>query len=107
MQFTGWPSVAVGTFAGEVIAGDQSAQVEGRVRVLIKEKIVEGEEPWPDERFVRFGAAGQAFVLLETVPVGYEIWRQLNNFPPELPAATGNGTGASASAPPSNSLQSG
>jgi len=27
----------------------------------------------------------QAWVLLETVPVGFEIWRQLNNFPPELP----------------------
>ncbi len=36
---------------------------------------------------VRFGAAVQAWVLLETVPVGYEIWRQLNNFPPQLPAA--------------------
>lgn len=86
VQFSGWPSVAVGTFAGEVVAVDQSAQVDGRFRVLIKEKIIEGEEPWPEERFVRFGAAGQAFVLLDTVPVGYEIWRQLNNFPPELPS---------------------
>jgi pyruvate/2-oxoglutarate dehydrogenase complex dihydrolipoamide acyltransferase (E2) component len=102
VQFSGWPSVAVGTFPGEVIAVDQSAQVDGRFRVLIKEKIVEGEEPWPDERFVRFGAAGQAFVLLETVPVGYEIWRQLNNFPPELPAGANT-----ASAPATASQQSG
>ncbi|MDJ0979633.1 MAG: HlyD family efflux transporter periplasmic adaptor subunit [Erythrobacter sp.] len=104
VQFSGWPSVAVGTFAGEVIAVDQSAQVDGRFRVLIKERIVEGEEPWPDERFVRFGAAGQAFVLLETVPVGYEIWRQLNNFPPELPAAA---TAANASTTSVSSQQSG
>ena len=43
--------------------------------------------PWPEERFVRFGAKAQAWVQLDTVPVGYEIWRQLNNFPPELPVA--------------------
>ncbi|MEM6857465.1 MAG: HlyD family efflux transporter periplasmic adaptor subunit [Pseudomonadota bacterium] len=106
VQFSGWPSIAVGTFPGEVIAVDQSAQVDGRFRVLIKERFVEGEEEWPPERFVRFGAAGQAFVLLETVPVGYEIWRQLNNFPPEFPSATGGGTAQSASADPTSSAQS-
>ena len=107
VQFSGWPSVAVGTFAGEVIAVDQSAQVNGQFRVLIREKIVEGDERWPEERYVRFGAVGQAWVLLKTVPVGYEIWRQLNNFPPELPAATGGGTAASASTALSSSAQSG
>ena len=105
VQFSGWPSVAVGTFAGEVIAVDQSAQVDGRFRVLIKERIVEGEEPWPAERYVRFGAAGQAWVLLETVPVGYEIWRQLNNFPPELPGDP-SGTSASAAATTTQTAQS-
>jgi hypothetical protein len=54
--------------------------------VLIAEDTAEANR-WPEERYVRFGAAVQAWVLLETVPVGYEIWRQLNNFPPELPAA--------------------
>ncbi|MEM1197324.1 MAG: HlyD family efflux transporter periplasmic adaptor subunit [Pseudomonadota bacterium] len=104
VQFSGWPSVAVGTFPGEVVAVDQSAQRDGRFRVLIREKIVEGDEEWPPERYVRFGAVGQAWVLLETVPVGYEIWRQLNNFPPELP----NGAGAaSASASSSSSQQIG
>lgn len=94
VQFSGWPSVAVGTFAGEVIAVDQSAQADGRFRVLIGETVPEGEEPWPTERYARFGATVQAFVLLDTVPVGYEIWRQLNNFPPELPAGSGNSTAA-------------
>jgi len=84
VQFSGWPSVAVGTFGGRVIAVDQSAQVNGRFRVLIAEDKSE-LHAWPEERYVRFGAAVQAWVLLETVPVGYEIWRQLNNFPPELP----------------------
>lgn len=84
VQFSGWPSVAVGTFGGRVIAVDHSAQVNGRFRVLIAEDTSE-EYRWPAERYVRFGAAVQAWVLLETVPVGYEIWRQLNSFPPELP----------------------
>lgn len=90
VQFSGWPSVAVGTFGGRVISVDQSAQVDGRFRVLIGEEKLDGYG-WPEERYVRFGAAVQAWVLLETVPVGYEIWRQLNNFPPQLPAPTSNG----------------
>lgn len=107
VQFSGWPSVAVGTFAGEVTAVDQSAQVNGQFRVLIQERLVEGEEPWPNERFVRFGAAAQAFVLLETVPVGYEIWRQLNNFPPELPAAATGGSGSASASGQSSGQQGG
>ena len=84
VQFSGWPSVAVGTFGGIVVAVDQSAQLNGRFRVLIREDKTE-KHHWPADRFVRFGAKAQAWVLLETVPVGYEIWRQLNNFPPVLP----------------------
>ena len=85
VQFSGWPSVAVGTFGGIVLAVDQSAQPNGRFRVLIAEDAYDGYT-WPEERFVRFGAKAQAWVLLETVPVGYELWRQFNNFPPVLPA---------------------
>lgn len=90
VQFSGWPSVAIGTFGGRVIAVDHSAQVNGRFRVLIAEDTDE-MYAWPEERYVRFGAAVQAWVLLETVPVGYEIWRQLNSFPPELPPAETTG----------------
>ncbi len=84
VQFSGWPAVAVGTFGGVVIAVDQASQPNGGFRVLIAEDKSD-PYPWPEERFVRFGAKVQAWVLLETVPVGYEIWRQLNSFPPELP----------------------
>ncbi|MEM8725326.1 MAG: HlyD family efflux transporter periplasmic adaptor subunit [Pseudomonadota bacterium] len=84
VQFSGWPSVAIGTFEGVVTAVDQSAQADGRFRVLIAEDP-DAEHPWPEERYARFGAAVQSWVMLETVPVGYEIWRQLNNFPPQVP----------------------
>lgn len=94
VQFSGWPSVAVGTFGGIVAAVDPSAQPNGRFRVLIAEDP-EDTHPWPEERYVRFGATVRAWVLHETVPVGYELWRQLNNFPPELPQQVAANNGAS------------
>jgi RND family efflux transporter MFP subunit len=84
IQVSGWPSVAVGTFSGHVIAIDASAQQNGRFRVLVEEDMEAGS-PWPDRRFVRFGSKARAWVLLDTVSVGFEIWRQLNNFPPNFP----------------------
>lgn len=94
VQFSGWPSLAVGTFGGTVVAVDPSAQANGRFRVLVTEDATD-MPAWPDQRFVRFGSAARGWVLLEDVSVGYELWRQMNNFPPELPGVTpGNATGA-------------
>ena len=87
VQFSGWPSVAVGTFGGIVAAVDPSASTAGRFRVLVTEDP-DDLHPWPDQGFVRFGSNARGWVLLETVSVGYEIWRQLNNFPPNFPAGT-------------------
>lgn len=86
VQFSGWPSVAVGTFEGRVLAVDPTAQPDGQFRVLVSEDP-DAEEPWPDDSFVRFGATARGWVLLETVPLGYELWRQLNNFPPRFTPA--------------------
>ncbi len=88
VQFSGWPSVAVGTFAAEVAAIDPSADAAGRFRVLLTEREddVNPENRWPDEQFVRFGATARGWILLDTVSVGYELWRQLNNFPPSMPS---------------------
>lgn len=90
VQFSGWPSVAIGTFPGVVTSVDQVAQPDGRFRVLIAEDP-NAEQTWPADRYARFGTIVRAWILLETVPVGYEIWRQLNNFPPELTTANQNG----------------
>lgn len=86
VQFSGWPSVAVGTFGGIVTAVDPSADANGRFRLLVVEDK-EDENPWPDRSYVRFGSNARGWVLLETVPAGYELWRRLNNFPAELPGA--------------------
>jgi len=88
VQFSGWPSVAIGTFAGEVVAVDPSADAAGRFRILLIETPdpINPDIKWPDQQFVRFGASARGWILLETVSVGYELWRQLNNFPPSMPA---------------------
>lgn len=89
VQFSGWPSVAVGTFPGVVQFVDPAVSVNGRFRIVVVEKP---GEPWPDERFLRLGGRAQGWVLLNEVRLGFEIWRQLNYFPPEpTPAVTGSG----------------
>ncbi|MFK8052930.1 MAG: HlyD family secretion protein [Woeseiaceae bacterium] len=96
VQFSGWPSVAVGTFGAIVVSVDASAQPNGLFRVLLVEDPND-PHPWPGTNFVRFGAKTQGWILLEEVTVGYEVWRQLNNFPPNY---TGTDTPtASASTP--------
>ncbi|NNU15955.1 efflux RND transporter periplasmic adaptor subunit [Parvularcula sp. ZS-1/3] len=83
VQFSGWPSVAVGTFEARVLTIDPTAQPNGQFRVLVTE-VDNPEVPWPDQRFIRYGATVRGWILLETVPLGFELWRQLNNFPPEF-----------------------
>lgn len=79
VQFSGWPSVAIGTFAGEVVSVDSSISSNGRFRVLI---TAPENEPWPGIQFLRMGAKVNGWVLLNEVSVGYEVWRQMNMFPP-------------------------
>jgi multidrug efflux pump subunit AcrA (membrane-fusion protein) len=81
VQFSGWPAVAVGTFGGVVKVVDPSVSANGRFRVLVAPDPE--DQPWPDSRFLRFGAQVKGWVLLDTVRLGYEMWRQLNNFPPQ------------------------
>lgn len=85
VQFSGWPSIAVGVFDGIVLNVDPSAQTDGRFRVIISEHP-DSERGWPDSNVLRYGAKARGWVLLERVSVGFEIWRQVNNFPPEFPA---------------------
>jgi multidrug efflux pump subunit AcrA (membrane-fusion protein) len=84
VQFSGWPSVAVGMFGGVVSAVDPTAQNNGRFRILVTEDP-DFPEPWPDQSFVRFGSNARGWVLLNQVSAGYEIWRLLNDFPASLP----------------------
>jgi multidrug efflux pump subunit AcrA (membrane-fusion protein) len=82
IQFSGWPSVAVGTFGGVVNIVDPSANKEGKFRVI----VVKDQENWPETRFIRQGTRVNAWILLNNVPLGFELWRQFNGFPPSLPS---------------------
>ncbi len=82
IQFAGWPSVAVGTFHGQVLFVDPSDDGRGDFRVVVTPDP--DDEPWPAARFLRQGTRAKGWVLLDEVSVGFEMWRQLNGFPPAL-----------------------
>lgn len=80
VQFVGWPSVAVGTFGGEVTLIDMTDDGSGRFRMLVSPDP--DDAPWPEMRYLRQGVRAKGWVLLNRVTIGYEVWRQLNGFPP-------------------------
>lgn len=82
VQFAGWPSVAVGTYGGVVQVVDPQARSDGKIRVLVTPDP--DDEPWPGAPFLRQGVRANGWLLLDTVRLGFEIWRQLNAFPPAL-----------------------
>ncbi len=81
LQSSGWPKVAIGTFGGIVSIVDPVISLNGRFRIVVSEDP--DDMPWPDRRYLRFGAQAQGWVLLDEVTVAYELWRRLNGFPPE------------------------
>ncbi|MFN3148521.1 HlyD family secretion protein [Bremerella sp.] len=81
VQFAGWPSVAVGTFGGTVASVDATDDGLGNFRVLVVPDA-DAKNAWPDESYLRQGVQANGWVMLNQVPLGYEIWRQLNGFPP-------------------------
>lgn len=76
--FSGWPQLSYGTFLGKVQAIDYNISKNGKYRILVEES---DSKPWPDE--VRIGSGARGVALLNSVPVWYELWRQLNGFPPD------------------------
>ncbi|MGN8092025.1 efflux RND transporter periplasmic adaptor subunit [Methylobacterium sp. 22177] len=88
IQFSGWPSVAHGMFDGRVRAIDPSAQPSGRFRVLVEQDA--GSSAWPDVDFIPLGAQARGWIRMETVSLGYELWRVLNNLPLDFPKTPQN-----------------
>jgi multidrug resistance efflux pump len=80
LQFSGWPNVSVGTFGGVVEVIDYVSMQPGEFRILITPD--KNDEPWPAQ--LRVGSGTRGWVMLDNVPIWYEIWRQLNGFPPSL-----------------------
>ncbi len=80
LVFSGWPSVSVGTFGGKIQAIDQTAQPNGTFRMLVVQDSA--SEMWPSQ--IRVGTGAYGWTMLNDVPLWYELWRQLNSFPPDL-----------------------
>jgi len=76
--FSGWPNASFGTYAGKVVAIETFISENGKFRILIAPDP--DENPWPEN--VRVGSGAYTIALLEDVPIWYELWRQLNGFPP-------------------------
>jgi len=91
IQFVGWPSVAVGTFGGEISLIDATDDGTGRFRVLVAPDP--NDEAWPSTRFLRQGVRANGWVLLRQVPLGFEMWRRFNGFPPTTTMSGEPGTG--------------
>lgn len=79
IAFSGWPNLSYGTFGGEVVAIDNFISENGQYRILVAPDPK--DEKWPDGLRVGSGAYGMA--LLKDVPIWYELWRNMNGFPPD------------------------
>ncbi len=91
IQWVGWPSIAVGTFGGRVNSLNPSDDGKGNFMVFVTPDLEdEAQVPWPNNRYLRQGVRANGWVLLRTVPLGYEIWRQLNGFPPIIENPSNN-----------------
>lgn len=77
--FSGWPAASYGTFGGQVAAIESNVSTNGKFRILIREDP--REKPWP--RQLMMGTGAQGIALLKDVPVWYELWRNINGFPPD------------------------
>lgn len=107
VQFAGWPSVAVGTFAGRVKVIDAIGGTTSRYRVWVEPDTAAiqngNDEPWPSSKYLRPGSEAVGWIMLDTVPLWFELWRQFNAFPPTVdqktPASDQKGTAPKASIP--------
>jgi multidrug efflux pump subunit AcrA (membrane-fusion protein) len=78
IQFSGWPSVAIGTFGGTIAVIDPSDNGKGKFRVLV---LPDARDHWPDTRYLRQGVRAVGWIMLDTVKLGWELWRRFNAFP--------------------------
>ncbi len=78
--FSGWPNTSFGTYSGRVYAIDRVINKNGKFRLLVAPD--QEREPWPSA--LRVGGGASSMILLDDVAVGYELWRQINGFPPNF-----------------------
>jgi multidrug resistance efflux pump len=77
--FSGWPNSSYGTFSGKIVAFENTISDNGMFRVLVAED--NSVKKWPYQ--LKLGSGAQGITLLKDVPIWYELWRNINGFPPD------------------------
>jgi adhesin transport system membrane fusion protein len=80
LVFAGWPGLSAGTYSGRVVSFDRAAGSDGTFRVLVAPDPDAPE--WPP--LLRLGSGANGIAMLNRVPIWYELWRNLNGFPPDF-----------------------
>jgi multidrug efflux pump subunit AcrA (membrane-fusion protein) len=76
-----WPELMAGTYGGVIKVIDQVDDGKGNFRFWV---VPDPEDrPWPDQTHVRQGTKAMGWVILNRVPLWYELWRRFNLFPPD------------------------
>ena len=89
LQFSGWPELSSGTFQGTVAFTDATDDGSGKFRVVVVPDPDTAD--WPEGSRLRQGVRAKGFVMLSRVRLGYELWRQINGFPPLPPDSVKDG----------------
>ncbi len=76
-----WPEVMAGTYTGVIKVIDQTDDGKGNFRFWV---VPDPEDrTWPEQSHVRQGTKVMGWVILNRVPLWYELWRRFNLFPPD------------------------
>ncbi len=78
--FSGWENLSYGTYGARIVAIENFISDNGKYRVLLAPDPE--DHPWPEG--IRVGSGATTIALLEEVPIWYELWRNLNGFPPDF-----------------------
>ncbi len=82
VPFAGWPWASVGTFGGRVAVVDPVAtDGEGKSGFRVWVRPDPDQPAWPTPDRLRIDSKVSGWIMLDDVPLYYEIWRQLNAFP--------------------------
>lgn len=76
----GWPEQSYGTFSGKILVVENAINPNGLFRVIVQEDA--RYKKWPKQ--IKIGAGVKGIILLNDVPLWYELWRNINGFPPDF-----------------------
>jgi vacuolar-type H+-ATPase subunit D/Vma8 len=77
-----WPGLMAGTRGGVIKVVDQIDDGKGNYRFWVIPDP-DDPQPWPEQAQVRQGTKVLGWVIMNRVPLWYELWRRFNFFPPD------------------------